>query len=203
MDETFAKESTVPAMKVRKSVPIDTRTSYTGAALSIQSFEEFFLEHWDAIYRLLLHITGDPAEAEDLALETFIKYHQRPPKTGEGYNPGGWLYRVATNLGLHSIRSYKRREYYEMTAGKGAWQAAQDERPAQLLESKEDHLLTRLALAGMDNRRAELLILRYSGMNYKEIAKTLGLSPTSVGPLLVRAEREFEKVYRALNQEEL
>jgi hypothetical protein len=38
-------------------------------------------------------------------------------------------------------------------------------------------------------------------MAYKEIAKALNLSPTSIGPLLLRAEREFEKCYRALTQE--
>jgi DNA-directed RNA polymerase specialized sigma24 family protein len=44
--------------------------------------------------------------------------------------------------------------------------------------------------------------LRYSGFAYKEIAQTLGLSPSSIGPLLLRAEREFEKQYRVLTQEE-
>jgi DNA-directed RNA polymerase specialized sigma24 family protein len=39
-------------------------------------------------------------------------------------------------------------------------------------------------------------------MAYKDIAEVLGLSPTSIGPLLLRAEREFAKVYRALDQEE-
>jgi hypothetical protein len=39
-------------------------------------------------------------------------------------------------------------------------------------------------------------------MSYKDIANTLELSPTSIGPLLLRAEREFEKVYLALNEEE-
>jgi DNA-directed RNA polymerase specialized sigma24 family protein len=47
-----------------------------------------------------------------------------------------------------------------------------------------------------------MLVLRYSGMAYKDIAKSLGVSPTSVGPLLLRAEREFEKVYLALTEEE-
>ena len=203
MDEFFTQESTIPAMKVRKPDPVEPRTSPNDAAQSMQSFEDLFLEHWNSIYRLLLHITGDTAEAEDLALETFIKFHQRPPKTGDGYNPGGWLYRVATNLGLRSIRSYRRREHYELAAGKGIWEAAQEDRPAEILESKEDHRLTRLALAEMNPRRAELLILRYTGMNYKDIANALGLSPTSIGPLLLRAEREFEKAYRALNQEEV
>ncbi len=54
----------------------------------------------------------------------------------------------------------------------------------------------------MNERQSQLLILRYSGLSYKEIAGSLGLSPTSIGPLLVRAEREFEECYRALAQEE-
>jgi DNA-directed RNA polymerase specialized sigma24 family protein len=62
--------------------------------------------------------------------------------------------------------------------------------------------MTRLALAKMNPRRAGMLVLRYSGMAYKDIAKSLGVSPTSVGPLLLRAEREFEKVYLALTEEE-
>ena len=52
----------------------------------------------------------------------------------------------------------------------------------------------------MNERQSQLLMMRYSGLSYKEIAGILGLSPTSIGPLLVRAEREFEECYRALAQ---
>ena len=180
----------------------DFQTGSTESSSVAQSFEQIFLEHWDAIYRLLVRMTGDPAEAEDLALETFFRLHRHPPQEGEGYNPGGWLYRVATNLGLRSIRSFKRREQYEMRAGKEALEVAQEDRPAVLFEKKEQNRLAHQALAKMNPRRAELLVLRYSGMAYKDIAKALGLSPTSIGPLLLRAEGEFEKVYRVLDQEE-
>ena len=40
-----------------------------------------------------------------------------------------------------------------------------------------------------------MLILRHSGLSYKEIAATLGLAPGSVGALLARAEKEFERLY--------
>ncbi len=186
----------------RKAGPIQPRAASSSDSLPAQSFEDLFLEHWSAIYRLLVRMTGDPAEAEDLALETFFRFYRQPPKIGEGYNPGGWLYRVATNLGLHSIRSTRHRQYYEMSAGKGALEDPPETRPAQILESKEEHALTRLVLEKMNPRRAELLVLRYSGMAYKDIAKALDLSPASIGPLLLRAEREFEKVYLVLNQEE-
>jgi RNA polymerase sigma factor (sigma-70 family) len=202
MDETLPHERALAAMKVRKADRLDGLPDSIQDSPATRSFDELFLEHWSAIYHLLVRMIGDPAEAEDLALESFFRLYQHPPKTGAGYNPGGWLYRVATNLGLRSIRSFKRREQYEMAAGKDALGDKPENRPTEIFESKEDHRLARLALAKMNPRRAELLAMRYSGMPYKEIASALNLSPASIGPLLLRSEREFEKIYRVLAQEE-
>ena len=165
-------------------------------------FESLFMEQWPRIYRLLCRLVGDPAEAEDLALETFMRLYQRHPTPESGFNLGGWLHRVATNLGLQSIRSFKRREHYEMTAGKDALEGKPENRPAEIHAQEEEHRLARQALAQMNERQARLLVLRYSGLAYKEIARELSLSPTSIGPLLLRAEREFEKRFRALSEEE-
>jgi len=202
MDEILPQERAHPTMKGRTADPANARTDSIQSSPAVRSFDELFLEHWSSIFRLLVRMIGDPAEAEDLALETFFRLYQHPPKSGEGYNPGGWLYRVATNLGLRSIRSFKRREQYEMAAGKDALGDTPENRPTEIFENKEDQRLAQLALAKMNPRRAEILVLRYSGMAYKEIAVTLHLSPTSIGPLLLRAEGEFEKVYRTLVQEE-
>ena len=165
-------------------------------------FEALFVEHWARVYRLLCRLVGDPAEAEDLALETFLRLYQRYPPRASEFNFGGWLQRVATNLGLQSIRSWKRRQHYEMDAGKYALEQASENRPAEIMAEEEEHRLVRRALAQMNERQAQLLILRHSGLSYKEIAQALGLASTSIGPLLLRAEREFEKQYRALAQEE-
>lgn len=165
-------------------------------------FERLFLEHWASVYRVVHRLVGDPAEAEDLALEAFLRlYHQTRTQT-DGLNPGGWLYRVATHLGLNSIRRWKRREQYELTAGRYALEEAEHSSPAEILAQQEERQQVRLALSKMSERQSQLLILRHSGLSYKEIAEALDLAPASIGPLLVRAEREFEKHYRALAQEE-
>jgi RNA polymerase sigma factor (sigma-70 family) len=165
-------------------------------------FETLFQEHWAWVYRLLQRLVGDPSEAEDLALETFLKLYDQRSRQEDGLNLSGWLYRVATNLGLHSIRSWKRRENYELTAGKYALENSEEESPAEIQVQEEERLQVRLVLARMNQKQSQLLILRYSGLSYKEIASTLHLAPASIGPLLVRAEREFEKQYLALAQEE-
>ena len=165
-------------------------------------FEALFQEHWARVYRLLRRLVGDPSEAEDLALETFLRLYKHHPKQQDGFNLGGWLYRVATNLGLRSIRSWKRRERYELTAGKYALEEPDDASPAEILAQEEERRRVRQVLAKMNKRHSELLILRHSGLPYKEIAEALSLAPASIGPLLVRAEREFEKQYRALAEED-
>jgi RNA polymerase sigma factor (sigma-70 family) len=200
MDDSRWRESVSYPMKLRKGRHISNISPAEGASAS---FEHLFYEYWASIYRLLLRLVVDPAEAEDLALETFFRLYQRNPKPEKEFNTGGWLYRVATNLGLHSIRSFKRRERYEITAGKGALEEAPEHRPAEIFAAKEEERFARLALAQMNPRQAEILIMRYSGIAYKEIAQELGLAPTSIGPLLLRAEREFETCYRALLEEKL
>jgi len=198
MNESLPQERVLVAMKVRGPAEDDSQ-----AAPLAGSFDELFQAHWGRIYRLLVRLVGDPAEAEDLALETFYRLYQKRPADGEGSNLGGWLHRVATNLGLHSIRSFQRRQLYELQAGKGFLEELQRDHPAEIQAADEDRRLARLALARMSQKQAELLILRYSGLAYKEIAAVLRLSPSSIGPLLVRAEREFEKQYRAVDQEDV
>ena len=166
------------------------------------SFELLFLEHWSQIFRLLCRLVGDPSEAEDLPLETFFRLYQRHPLPENELNVAGWLHRVATNLGLHSIRSFKRRERYELAAGKFALEETGVDQPPGIIAEQEERDLARVVLARMNKRQAQILLMRHSGMAYKDISEALGLSPTSIGPLLLRAERDFEKRYRVLIQEE-
>jgi RNA polymerase sigma-70 factor (ECF subfamily) len=188
----------IDLMKTPKTDVVETPSRDSVAS----AFEAVFLEHWARVYRLLYRLVGDPAEAEDLALETFVRLYQKGPRADHEFNPGGWLHRVATNLGLQSIRSWKRREGYEVTAGKYALEETAEDDPAETVARAEAQRTARLALAQMNERQSRLLIMRHAGSSYKEIAEALDLSPTSVGPLLLRAEREFEKRYRALTQEE-
>ena len=199
-EQNMLTKSMIDSMKNLKTDVVEK----TSAEPISSAFETLFREHWAYVYRLLNRLVGDPAEAEDLALETFVRLYQRYPLglPENESNPGGWLHRVATNLGLHSIRSWKRRENYEMTAGKYALEESPEARPAEIMAHEEDRRLVRVVLAQMNERQSQLLILRYSGSSYKEIATALKLAPTSIGPLLLRAEREFEKHYRVLAKEE-
>lgn len=189
-------------MKRLKTEIAETKRAESAASKFEAKFEALFLEHWAAVYRILRRLVSDPAEAEDLALEAFMRLYRQNQKQAEIQNAGGWLYQVATRLGLNSIRDWKRREQYELAAGRYALEQTPQLSPADILAQEEEHRQVRLVLARMNERQAQLLILRHSGFSYKEIASALNLAPASIGPLLVRAEREFKKQYRTLAQEE-
>ncbi len=164
-----------------------------GAENRTIDFEALFEEHWNRLCGILNRMLGDPQEAEDLALETFVQLHRRPP--AEDHNLGGWLYRVAVNLGFNALRARKRRQRYEGEAGSLAMKVSTPEDPAETAERNLEGESVRAALGSMKPRAAQVLILRHCGLSYLEIAAATGVSPRSIGTLLVRAEKEFEKRY--------
>ena len=158
--------------------------------------EAVFNKHWDPVCRFLFRLTGDWDEAEDLALETFLQYHRRPP--ADERQLAAWLYRVATNLGLNALRSRKRRQLYELQAGMDVLQHNSPADPARDVERRLEREKVRAALSTIRPRSAQLLMLRYSGLTYSDISAALKVAPASVGKLLARAELEFEKAFRKI-----
>ena len=163
-------------------------------------FDSLFHAYWGKMVSLLTNLVGDQDEAEDLALEVFWRLYTRPPANLEMRNPSGWIYRVATNLGYNALRSRKRRRHYEENAGIEHLKTTNNINPAQEFEKAEQRQQIRQALSQLKPRSAKILVLRYSGLSYAEIASVLGLSPASIGTLLARAEREFEIRYRNIER---
>lgn len=156
------------------------------------AFEAAFLEHYPRVFGVLFRLVGDRAAAEDLTVETFWKLWRTPPPD-YGVGLGGWLYRVAVRLGYNALRAAQRRHQYEEQVGREALVTTPSLDPAHELDVKQEREQVRAILQQMPEREAQLLILRHSGLSYKEIAAALSLAPTSVGTLLARAEAEFER----------
>lgn len=168
-----------------------------------KAFEASFQQHYARVYNVLFRLVGNRAEAEDLALEVFSRLWERALAEAAGEHLGGWLYRVATNLGFNALRSARRRSHYEAISYENSAGAASASRaagaldPAQAAELADERAQVQAALRQMKPRDAQILVLRHSGLSYKEIAAALEIAPGSVGTLLARAERAFEQVYEA------
>jgi len=162
------------------------------------AFERAFLTYWPRLHAALTRLVGDADEAEDLALETFWRLYQRPPRERTA-GLGGWLHRVAMNLGFNALRARRRRTGYELSGGQEWGGGAPD--PAEVTEARARTARVRSALAELTEREAQILILRHSGFSYQEIAEALKVAPGSVGTLLARAETAFETRWHTMEND--
>ena len=172
-------------MNARNATIEDTETA-TGR---MGEFEGFFLSHYGRIARAVARLIGDPACAEDLAVEAFWKLWRTPQAQGE--KAGGWVYRTALRLGLNELRRNARRNHYERQSGLGRSSLT----PEDTHRAEEEREQVRQILAALDPRQSELLLMRSQGFTYEEIAAAAEVSPSSVGTLISRAQQAFRKEY--------
>jgi len=166
-------------------------------------FRAVFLQHYARIVAILVRLFGDVSHSEEVANDAFWRLYRQPALQVDG-NIGGWLYRTAANLGIDALRAASRRRQYEEAAG-GARDEGKNSSPLESLLREEKCLRVRAALSLVKPAQAQLLILRSSGLSYKELADVLNVKTSSIGTMLNRAEEEFRNHYLALhpNEEEV
>src|SRR3954464_15909684 len=72
-------------------------------------FADQAMEHMPSLYSAALRMTRNPADAEDLVQETYLKAYRAFDSFQEGTNLKAWLYRILTNTFINAYRSRKRR----------------------------------------------------------------------------------------------
>jgi RNA polymerase sigma factor (sigma-70 family) len=166
-------------------------------------FRAVFLQHYARIVRILVRLLGDRTHAEEVATDALWRLYRKPALQVDG-NIGGWLYRTATNLGIDALRAAGRRRQYEEAAGRAVREGSAGG-PLEDLLREEKCGRVRAILASIKPAQAQLLILRSSGLSYKELADVLDVKMSGIGTMLNRAEEEFRGRYLALwtNQEEI
>jgi RNA polymerase sigma-70 factor (ECF subfamily) len=165
------------------------------------SFRVVFLQHYARIVAILVRLLGDRSWAEEVANDAFWRLYHQPALQIDG-NIGGWLHRTATNLGIDALRASARRRQYEGTAGR-LWKERTAAGPLDDLLSQEKCRRVRSVLAAIKPAHTQLLILRNSGLSYKELADVLEVKMSGIGTMLTRAEEEFRNRYLALHSNEL
>lgn len=153
------------------------------------AFEQLFLRHYRRVYLTAVRIVGNPEDAEEIALDAFLKLHERRVEVGESSQITGWLYRTATNAAFNVLRSRRRRlDWLRRFASRERFPTRDVENPAQTVEREEMSRMVREALKKLPERQRSALMLRSAGLSYREVALAIDVKPTSVGTILARAE---------------
>ena len=168
-----------------------------GEAHGASWFESLFQEHYPRITSMLARLTGDRGQSEEIAADVFCKLSRHFSLLHGKHELTAWVYRVATNAGLDALRSNSRRRRREQEAGIESLRTAPRSGALDDLLRAERCERVRAVLSGLKPRDAEMLLLRSSGMAYREIGDAMGIPSASVGTMLARAEAEFERRFRA------
>ncbi len=155
------------------------------------NYDRVFERVYPVLFRYLHRMTGDADAAEDAAQEAFVRLTEHPLPEDEA-RP--WLFTVATNLIRDRARKASRHRRLEPHVP--APEALIG--PEVSAERRERIAMVREALRELAERDQTMLLMREEGFKYAEIAEAVDVAPGSVGTLLARAARRFEKIYTAL-----
>ncbi|PWK07853.1 RNA polymerase sigma factor SigX [Tumebacillus permanentifrigoris] len=162
------------------------------AVSSEQSFQDLFRNHYPQVVRRIWSITHDQAVAEDLAQEVFVRLYAVDLPSIE--NIGAWLTQTSTHVAFNHLRGEKRRVARDAQAA-DPHSLSEPSTEERWLQHEEIHDV-RAALTDLEERDRTLLLLKYSGYDYKELAAITQLETNSIGTLLARARKRFRDLYQ-------
>jgi RNA polymerase sigma factor (sigma-70 family) len=179
--------------------PVVARTSLDALRQRVPDpFERLFLEEYPKVVAIAYRVLADRSAAEDVAQDVFIQFHRRVSPGDE--RAAGWLHAAAVHSALNVIRGERRRAQRETAHAVDPAQPPVAN-PERLVVEAESRREVRRALSRLPQRTAALLMLRYSGLSYAEVATALGIKVGNVGTLLRRAEEALRKeVNRATSE---
>jgi RNA polymerase sigma-70 factor (ECF subfamily) len=170
-------------------------------------FTELAMEHMPSLYSAALRLTRNPADAEDLVQETYLRAYRGFGGFTEGTNLRAWLYRILTNTYINSYRAAKRRPeiadvedvedlylYHRLApSGDGvAGRSAEEEALASFTDDEVKAAIESLP----DVFRIAVLLADVEGFSYKEIAE---ITDVPIGTVMSRIHRGRRALQKALH----
>lgn len=171
--------------------PVVSRTPLTAAGQrGSDPFERLFLEEYPKVVAIAYRVLADRPAAEDVAQEVFLQFHRSQSPGSE--HASGWLHSAAVHSALNVIRGERRRIKRD-TVHAGAEGVMRVDNPEHLVVDAEQRREVRQALGRLPEKAAAILVLRYSGLSYAEVATALRMKVGNVGTMLRRAEDALRK----------
>ena len=171
------------------------------------AFEELMYRFQGRVQSLFRHLIGNREIAEELTQDVFLRVF----RARKSYQPSAkfstWLFTIANNVALNQLRSRRRKPETQFVSKTNetssesmfnpaeAMAAGSEFLPTRRLDKIELRDMVRLAIEALNERqRMAVLLNRFEGMTYAEIAEVMKLSPQAVKSLLCRAHVQLRNL---------
>jgi RNA polymerase sigma factor (sigma-70 family) len=161
---------------------------------SVQMLEVLFDRYQKPLFNFYAGLTKDRPASEDLVQEVFVRIlkYRATYKPGTKFRP--WIYQIARNARTDQMKKY-------IPNAEPAEESEPMQPPANSLENDQQHALLRRALDKLPEEKREILLLsRFQGLRYEEIAQLLGLQVGAVKVRVHRALQELRQVFEGLER---
>ncbi len=178
------------------------------------AFEQLVDRYQARLITVLHHLTGQRDRAEDLAQEVFLRLFRARKRYQPGAKFSTFLFTIANNVASNARRGMARRKEVqwhrnsESSASLGTLEEIAKEAsallPTRQLDKVEAAEIVAMAIESLNERqRMAVLLSKFEGLSYAEIAQTMDLTPQAIKSLLSRARRNLQQALQPYLQEGL
>jgi RNA polymerase sigma-70 factor (ECF subfamily) len=162
-----------------------------------KAFELLLARHQRSVYNLALRFLNDPDEAEDITQDAFMRIY----KASQTYTPEAkfttWLYTIVKNLCFNVLRSRRSAEIVSMDIEYMPELPAKGEDPVERISRSQIRETVIKAINSLpENMKIAVILSKYHGLQYDEIAAIMGCTANAVKLRMYRAKmilaRELE-----------
>jgi len=160
-----------------------------------QLFEEQALPFMDQLYAAAMRMTRNPADAQDLVQETYVKAYAAFAQFHQGTNLKAWLYRILTNTFINTYRKKQREPYQSAIDDLEDWQlggaqsttsSTSRSAEAEAIDHLPDSAVKDALQAIPEDFRMAVYFADVEGFSYQEIADIM---KTPIGTVMSRLHR--------------
>ncbi|MFH1737723.1 MAG: RNA polymerase sigma factor [bacterium] len=177
-----------------------------------EGLEELYRRHHRPVFAFILRLIRDRQLAEDLVQETFLRVYGSRKRWEPKSKFTSWLYRIARNLCIDEKRRYwnrlVQRDAEAPTNESGEAMSIIDGAVEKGIDARQEYAQTvhkeiiRDAVNSLSPDQREVIVLnKYQGLSYIEIAEILDVTPESIKQRAYRAHLKLRKILRPLLEE--
>jgi RNA polymerase sigma-70 factor (ECF subfamily) len=198
LSDSENRERGAASAQVDPDVQLMLRVKEGDSEAAAMAFTQLILRYQSRILRVLQHIVGSESVAEDLVQDVFLRVW----RARKSYQPTAkfttWVFHIANNVASNSLRDRKRRKEYQVISDDPDHSpivaldqmaaASTSSMPTRKLDHAERADIVRTAVEALSERqRMALLLCKFEGLSYQEIAESMDLTVQAVKSLLSRA----------------